>query len=89
MLRMSYYESYSLNLGTDVRLNELRPIGLRATLGHSNVFDIKTDGREERSIRLSYPLSVGRNHHVSGYVERFRNLSITISPMIHKVMKSA
>ena len=41
-----YSESYSLSLGTDLRLNGLRPIGLRATLGHSNVFDIKTDGRE-------------------------------------------
>ena len=75
-----YSESYSLSLGTDVRLNGLRPIGLRATIGHSNVFDIKTDGREERSIRLSYPLSVGRNHHVSGYVEQFRNLSSEYIP---------
>lgn len=39
-----YSESYSVSLGTDLRLN-----GLRATLGHSNVFYIKTDGREERS----------------------------------------
>ena len=75
-----YSESYSLSLGTDLRLNGLRPIGLRATLGHSNVFDIKTDGREERSIRLSYPISVGRNHHVSGYVEQFRNLSSEYIP---------
>ena len=75
-----YSESYSLSLGTDLRLNGLRPIGLRATLGHSNVFDIKTDGREERSIRLSYPIAVGRNHHVSGYVEQFRNLSSEYIP---------
>ena len=75
-----YSESYSLSMGTDLPVNGLRPIGLRATLGHSNVFDIQTDGRDERSIRLSYPLSVGRNHHVSGYAEQFRNLSSEYIP---------
>ena len=75
-----YSENYSLSMETNLRVNGLRPIGQCATLGHSNVFDIQTDGREERSIRLSYPLSVGRNHNVSGYVEQFRNLSSEYIP---------
>ena len=75
-----YSESYSLSLGTDLRIGDLRPLSVRATLGHSNVFDIETNGREERSIRLSYPVSVGRNHYVNGFVEQFRNLSSEYIP---------
>ena len=48
-----YSESYFLSLGTDLRIGDLRPLSVRATLGHGNVYDIETNGREERSIRLS------------------------------------
>jgi len=70
-----YSESYSLNLGTDLRFGGLRPIRVRASIGHSNVYSVQTDGREERSLRLSYPLSVGQTHNITGFFETFRNLS--------------
>ena len=70
-----YSETVSLRLGTDIQINGLRPISVQGSIDHSNVFSIQTDGRQERSVRLSYPILVGQMHQLSGFVEQFRNMS--------------
>lgn len=70
-----YSESVSLRLGTDIQINGLRPISVHGSIGHSNVFSIQTDGRQERSVRLSYPILVGQTHQLRGFIEQFRNMS--------------